>query len=156
MIEPVSQKYQLKGNRVARVSAIDISERAQRFCELRRTRFNIAAFLETLSHHKICIDPVDDREWLWVTDAICDPEKLTVLIPNSAYMKACSGDHEALGVIFHEIGHIVLAHKAVLHNEKSAPPSYEEDAEWQADQFAAYVVAKMGLAPYGQLSLDLE
>lgn len=139
---------------------MEISERAQRFCNLlkirRGTRLDIAAFLESLSLHKICIDPIADDEWYWVTDAICDPEKLTILIPDSTYTKACSGDQEALGVIFHEIGHIVLAHKAVLHNERSAPPCYEEDAEWQADCFAMYVVAKMGFAPYGQLSLNFE
>ncbi|MDY7806445.1 ImmA/IrrE family metallo-endopeptidase [Burkholderia stagnalis] len=143
---------------MARVSGIEIQLRAQRFCKYlridRNTRNNIARFLETLALHAICIDPVDDDDWIWVTDAICDPSSFRILIPDSTYVAACKGNQEALGVIFHEIGHLMLSHRAVLHNNKSAPPCQEEDAEWQADRFAAYVIARMGLAPYGQLSLD--
>jgi hypothetical protein len=160
MGEPTSEVYELKGNRVARVSASEIHEKALNFCDFvgitRKTRFNIATFLEQLANYAICLDPVDDSEWLWFTDGVCDPTKFTILVPESTYTKACNGNEEAIGVIFHEIGHLVLGHKAVLHNEKSAPPCREEDAEWQADEFAARVVSRMGLAPYWQLSLRFE
>jgi hypothetical protein len=158
LIEPASQAYQLKGNRVARASSMDIKLRARRFCSLlrvnKRTRYDISTFLESLSDHQICIDPIADKEWLWLTDACCDPLTLTILVPQSTYIKACYGDKSALAVIMHEIGHITLAHRAVLHNERSAPPCKQEDAEWQADEFAAYVMHVMGLDAYEQLSLD--
>ena len=56
---------------------MDIKLRARRFCSLlrvnKRTRYNISTFLESLSDHQICIDPIADKEWLWLTDACCDP-----------------------------------------------------------------------------------
>lgn len=119
----------------------------------KKTRMNIAQFFESLSKRSICLDPIEDSEWLLFTDAICSPETFTILVPESTYIKACNGDETAISTICHEIGHLVLAHKAVLHNEKSANPSQGEDAEWQADAFADYLMARMGLTPSKQLTL---
>ncbi len=153
-----NRPYVMRGNRVVHRSAVEIVQSAETFCRLfrvsRKTRLNIAQFFESLSTRSICIDPIEDDEWLLFTDAICSPETFTILVPESTYIKACSGDETAISTICHEIGHLVLAHKAVLHNEKSAKPSQGEDAEWQADAFADYLMARMGLTPSTQLTLD--
>ncbi|MDW3682635.1 ImmA/IrrE family metallo-endopeptidase [Cupriavidus sp. CV2] len=140
------------------LSESEIIERAKRFCAYmgirKKTAQDFAQFLEGLTQVNICLDPVEDREWLSVTDATCDPTSFRIMLPNRTYVAACRGDHAAMATIFHELGHLVLGHKAVLHKENSAPPTREEDAEWQADGFAAYIVRYMGLAPYGQMSFD--
>lgn len=154
------QPYTMRGNRVVNRSAIEIVQSAETFCRLfrvsRRTRLNIAQFFESLSTRSICIDLIEDREWLLFTDAICSPETFTILVPESTYIKACNGDEASISTICHEIGHLVLAHKAVLHNEKSAKPSQGEDAEWQADAFAEYLMSRMGLTPKRQLTLGFD
>lgn len=142
---------------MAHRSVAEIAHSANMFCRLfrvtRQTRRNLAQFFESLSTRSICIDPIDDNEWLLVTDGICSPESFTILVPESTYYKACEGDETAISTICHEIGHLVLAHKAVLHNEKSAKPSQGEDAEWQADAFADFLLARMGIFQK-QLTLD--
>lgn len=138
-------------------SAAEIVQSAAMFCKVfrvsRNTRLNLAEFFESLSTQSICIDPIEDSEWLLFTDGICSPETFTILVPESTYYKACDGDETAISTICHEIGHLVLAHKAVLHNEKSAKPLQGEDAEWQADAFAEYLLSRMGISPR-QLTLD--
>ncbi|HKR43684.1 MAG TPA: hypothetical protein VJU59_29085 [Paraburkholderia sp.] len=160
MDEDDKPHYELRGNRVVRLSAKEIEQSAKRFCQLfrvtKKTRQNVAVFIESLSTRSICVDMVDDDEWLWVTDGVCQPEQFTILLPNSMYKRACGGDEAAIGTLCHEIGHLVLAHKAVLHNDKSAKPSKEEDAEWQADTFADYVIARMGLSTVRQLTLNFD
>jgi len=160
MDEDDKPKYELRGNRVTYRSADEIEDSAKRFCKLfgvtKKTRRNIAQFIESLSTRQICVDMIDDREWLWVTDGVCLPERFTILLPNSTYEKACAGDETATSTLCHEIGHLVLAHKAVLHNAKSVKPSKEEDAEWQADHFADYVVSRMGITMCRQLTLNFD
>lgn len=150
--------YAMRGNRVVHRSAAEIVQSAETFCRMfrvnRKTRLNLAQFFESLSTRSICIDPIEDSEWLLFTDAICSPETFTILVPESTYIRACNGDDAAISTICHEIGHLVLAHKAVLHNEKSAKPSQGEDAEWQADEFAEYLLSRMGIALSKQLTLD--
>ncbi|MFP3559259.1 ImmA/IrrE family metallo-endopeptidase [Paraburkholderia sp. SIMBA_049] len=149
----------MRGNRVVHRSAAEIAQSAEMFCRLfhvsRKTRLNLAQFFESLSRRSICIDPIEDSEWLLFTDAICSPETFTILLPESTYVKACQGDETAISTICHEIGHLVLAHKAVLHNEKSAMPSEGEDAEWQADAFAEHLLSRMGITPR-QMTLDFD
>ncbi|WP_296228607.1 ImmA/IrrE family metallo-endopeptidase [Ralstonia sp. UBA689] len=135
----------------------DIQETARRFCRYlginNLTPGNFAQFLEQLSRYKICIDPVDDGEWPWFVEATCDPREFHIMLPNSTYEEACRGDHAAISTLFHEIGHIILGHRALLHKAGSAPPTREEDAEWQADEFAACVARRMKIVPW-QLSFD--
>lgn len=150
--------YEMKGSRVAKLSIGDIRARAQRFGEIlrinRHTVGNMEHFVERLSDENICIDPVDDNEWLFVTDAICVPEDFTIRMPERTFIKLCAGDRNAIGLLFHELGHLMLAHKAVLHSEKSAAPTPEEDSEVQADVFATSVMSRMKLGEVGQLCFD--
>lgn len=151
-------RYEMKGSRVARLSVDDIRSSAKRFGEIlrinRHTPSNMEDFVERLSSENICIDPIDDEEWFFVTDAICVPEHFTIRMPESTFIKLCIGERNAIGLLFHELGHLMLAHKAVLHNERSAPPAPDEDSEVQADTFATFVLSRMGLGEVGQLCFD--
>jgi hypothetical protein len=100
------------------------------------------------------VDLISDDQWLWLTDALCDPSDFTILMPNCLYEHACFGDPDAISTVFHEIGHLVLGHKAVLHNEKSSRACVEEDAEWQADLFSDKVLARMGIESSRQMTLN--
>jgi len=150
--------YRLKGNRVVPLDLMEIRERAENFCDYFRittkTKSRMSEFLEILSEDKICIDPIDDSEWLFVTDGICVPSDFTIRIPDSTYLKICNGDAEAIGLILHELGHLVLAHKQVLHKEGSAPATREEDAEWQADRFSEFIRQRMRVPTMIQMELD--
>jgi hypothetical protein len=149
--------HTLKGNRVRFLSEADIKETARRFCRYlkinRSTVGSFAEFLEGLTKLNICLDPVDDREWLGVTEATCDPSTFRILLPDSTYTRACYGDHWAISTIFHEIGHLVLAHRPVLHKAGILPPAREEDAEWQADEFSTIIAKFMGISPW-QMCFD--
>lgn len=55
-------------------------------------------------------------------------------------------------MLFHELGHLVLGHRPLLH--KGNKPALEiEDAEWQADLFAEVVLKELGFY-MDQLSFD--
>ena len=153
-----TQSYEIKGSRVVRLSINDIRASAQRFGEIlgvnRHTAANMESFVEKLSDENICIDPVSDDEWLFVTDAICIPEDFTIRMPERTFIKLCAGDRNAIGLLFHELGHLMLGHKTVLHSEKSAAPTPEEDSEFQADVFATFVMSRMKLAEVGQLCFE--
>lgn len=152
------QRYEMKGNRVTKLSSEDIWLSAKRFGEIfgvnRNTPANMELFVERLSEENICIDPVDDSEWFFVTDAICIPEDFTIRMPESTFHNLCAGDRNAIGLLFHELGHLMLAHKTVLHNEKSAAPTPAEDSEVQADIFATFIMSRMKLGEVGQLCFD--
>lgn len=152
--------YQMRGNRVTPLHFTEIREKTDGFCEFfklgPKAVKNMEQFLERLSKYKICIDPVDDEEWLFLTEGHCDPGTWTIRVPASTYLSACKGDPHAMSVVFHEIGHLMLGHQVVLHNEKSAPPTMLEDAEWQADTFSDLVMQKMKVSLTRQLPLPLD
>lgn len=104
----------------------------------------------------ITIDPIDDKEWFSATGDYTighfDPSTLTISIPNRVYTNASKGERDALFIVLHEIGHLMLAHKAVLHHS-NIPAQQNEDAEWQADLFAEMILNHMGFNMH-QLSFD--
>jgi hypothetical protein len=150
--------YELRGNRVAPRETDEIVHSANRFCAMfrinRKTLCDMASFIERLSCYHICVDMIDDDEWWWGTDAVCDPGTFKILLPESLYRRACAGERDAVSTLFHELGHLVLGHRALLHNEKSSRPRMQEDAEWQADLFADHALLRLGLEPIRQLRLD--
>ena len=155
---PPIQSYAMRGNRVARRTIEQVVHSANGFCGYlrinRKTLHRMGEFIESLSTHSVCVDVIDDEEWWSGTDAVCDPAKLTIYVPNKLYRRACAHDADAVATFFHEIGHLILGHRALLHNERSAVPCREEDAEWQADLFANQVLFRMGIGPGRQLSFD--
>lgn len=152
-------QYQMKGNRVTPLTLEEIKKRACGFCNVfdltSKNLHKVDMVLESLADYNICLDAVDDDEWLFLTEGHCDPNTWTIRVPESTLTAAYQGDPVALSVIFHELGHLMLSHQVILHNEKSALPTMLEDAEWQADTFAEIILAKLKLSTMQQLPLPL-
>lgn len=153
--------YVLRGNRVAPMSMTDITNRAINYSsifELKKLRKNknLGKAFEVLSEYGITLNVVDDHVWAKATYNLTsghyDHSTLTISIPNETFELACKGDREALFVLFHEIGHLFLGHRPLLHNSKHQAKQIE-DAEWQADTFAEVVLKEIGFATE-QLSFE--
>ncbi|MBU9852849.1 ImmA/IrrE family metallo-endopeptidase [Rahnella aceris] len=153
--------YQMRGNRVAPMQEEEIAPIAFNFCNLlritsKRKRKRYDDVFEKLTSYGIVLSVMEDDEWetltLDLTIGHCDPSSLTISVPNRIYELACLGDEHALGVMFHELGHLLLGHKALLHfSNREARQT--EDAEWQADYFAEIVLEAIGVRTI-QMSLD--
>ncbi|MFJ5452971.1 MULTISPECIES: ImmA/IrrE family metallo-endopeptidase [Pectobacterium] len=153
--------YVLRGNRVAPMSMIDITSRAINYTaifnlkSLKKKKCLDKAF-EGLSEYGITLNVVEDHIWSRATYDLTsghyDPVTLTISVPNQTFELACRGDREALFVLFHELGHLVLGHRPLLH-KANKPPVQIEDAEWQADLFADVVLQELGFDMH-QLSFE--
>ncbi|NOU50257.1 ImmA/IrrE family metallo-endopeptidase [Pseudoalteromonas sp. JBTF-M23] len=151
------ESYRLRGNRVApmplsRIRAI-ATNAARAFGFNKRNKRNLDKVFELLSELGITLNVVDDNEWLFITKGHYDPNKATISVPESIYLNACEGEREALAIMLHELGHLFLGHKALLHHDGVLNAREEEDAEWQADSFAEAILEIMGYE-VKQLSLD--
>ncbi|EMT6574433.1 MULTISPECIES: ImmA/IrrE family metallo-endopeptidase [Providencia] len=157
--------YQMRGIRVSPMPEEEIAVRAINFCHAfgindfgksKRKRKRYDKIFEDLYLYGITIHVMDDNEWeahtANLTIGHCDPSNLTISVPNKIYTMACWGEEHALEVMFHELGHLLLAHKPLLHFANKAPTRIE-DAEWQADSFAEIVLETMGLKT-NQMSFD--
>jgi hypothetical protein len=148
--------HQLRGARVKSMSPEEIHRTALAAClilgfssqyEYRKRPKRFDAAFEKLFERGITIDPIDDDEWFDntfdVTIGHCDPDSLTIRIPNRIYERACYGEQNALMIVFHELGHLLLQHKALLHFSNQQA-SLLEDSEWQADHFAEVILEQLG------------
>ena len=154
--------YQMRGNRVSPMQEEEIAYRAINFCNAigltasKRKRKRYDMFFESLSIYGVTLDVRTDKEWEALTYDLtighCDPASLTITVPNKIYVNACLGEEHALAVIFHELGHLLLGHKAVLHFSVKEPTRIE-DAEWQADTFADIVLETIAVRTQ-QMSFD--
>lgn len=109
------------------------------------TRRDMDSFIEQLGDRfGIEVDVIDDGEWFHITNAICDPSILAIAMPNQLYLDIARGKPKALFIFFHELGHLLLAHKPILHFSDN-PATEQEDAEWQADLFSEMVLKTMGI-----------
>lgn len=143
-------QYQLRGSLVSPRSVKEIRHIAMRvrgILELPRLINNMEHFLEKLFIFGITIDVVDNESmglggWQH-SEACCNPETAVIWLPNNTYCDACNNEPRAKFTIFHELGHILLAHRRILHrNTTNNNINYKpyEDSEWQADQFAAEIL----------------
>jgi Zn-dependent peptidase ImmA (M78 family) len=102
---------------------------------------------EQLSEYGITLRVVEDHVWFRetfdLTSGHFDHVSLTISVPNRIFELACKGEREALFVLFHEMGHLILGHRPLLHKANKAPGQIE-DAEWQADLFAEIVLKDLG------------
>lgn len=123
----------------------------------RDTSLHMDKFIEKLGERfGIEVDVIEDDEWFLITNAICDPSIPAMAMPKQLYMDIDSGKPEALFIFFHELGHILLAHKPILHFSDN-PATQQEDAEWQADLFSEHVLKIMSVRREPkQLALWLE
>ncbi len=148
--------YQLRGNRVEPMMLKEIASRAVHISNYfgfnKKNKRHLDTSFEGLSEFGITLNVVSDNEWLNLTKGHYDPNSLTISVPQKIYLNACLGEKEALAVMLHELGHLFLGHRALLHHS-STPPTIQEDAEWQADTFAEVILEKMGYQT-AQLSFD--
>ncbi|MBE8578626.1 ImmA/IrrE family metallo-endopeptidase [Vibrio sp. OPT18] len=152
----MQENYRLRGSRVQPLPLGKISNVANNVGRLfnlnQRNKRNFDHVFESLYELGVILNVVDDNEWLFVTKGHCDPSVATISIPQSIYNNACLGERDALAVMLHEMGHLFLAHKPVLHYSQELL-TQEEDSEWQADCFADVILKNMGYQTE-QLSFD--
>ncbi|NRR29271.1 ImmA/IrrE family metallo-endopeptidase [Oxalobacteraceae bacterium] len=101
---------------------------------------DLEAFVENLENFGITYDVVDDSFLPKGTEASCIPEKRLIYISESTYAGICRNDERARFTIFHELGHLLLAHSRTFNREISDEFPIFENSEWQADQFAAEIL----------------
>ena len=156
--------YEIQGLRVGPMSEVDIKKQALPIAKFlgftvetrRRLAFDEA--IERLSA-VINLEILSADEWQELTHNLTkghfSPSELTIRIPEAIYKAACKGEKNGLEVVLHELGHAILGHHVTLH-KADAPATKFENAEWQADIFAAIILEVMGIySPPVQLSLDL-
>lgn len=140
-----NKNYRMRGVRVEMLDAESIriiaTATANIFKIKKNTINKMDIFMEMLGQYGIVIDIVDDKEWLHkLTNAACLETR--ILMPQKRYLQICQGDYEAIFIFFHELGHILLGHKAMLHHSNIEPTKFE-DAEWQADEFSKHILEIM-------------
>lgn len=154
-------EYVLRGQRVMPMSWQHIQNVANNAMSVlkinKRTLKNMGHFIEELwNDYSINVDVIDDKEWLGFAEALCDPSSFTIAIPNRLYKRMVQHkEHQAIFIFFHELGHLLLRHKPMLHYSL-LPPTEAEDAEWQADYFAGVILDKLVGAKHRQLELIFE
>lgn len=153
-----SDEYVLHGQRVIPMTPQEIQYTAQRAMSLLRidksTIHTMDEFIENLwDRYSINVEIIGNNSWLGFAEALCDPSSFTIALPESLYLKMIKDrDNKSIFIFFHELGHLLLGHKPVLHYS-SLPPTQFEDAEWQADYFAEIILNKLGEFKYKQLEL---
>lgn len=156
-----NDEYVLRGQRVEHMSPEHIQFAANRAMSIlkvnNRSVNRMDEFIENLwDRHSINVEVIDDHAWFGFAEALCDPGRFTIAIPNKLYTRITKNkDIEAIFIFFHELGHLLLGHKPALHYSLF-PPSRFEDAEWQADFFAEIILDKLGGGMYKQLQLSFE
>ena len=150
---------QMHGYRVLPMANDEIERVAMRTAKVlgftRQNRKKPAVILEQLSR-VVTLDVLSDNEWeevtLNLTKGHFSPADMTIRVPERTYHAACLGEHDALEIILHELGHMVLMHQSLLHKADKLLVQCE-DPEWQADTFAEIILMGMGYNTK-QLSFD--
>jgi hypothetical protein len=134
-----------------------LAESACSVLKMRRTSFRPGAaesLLASLEDRGIHVDVVDDSEWLNATRATVDPQRGMIYMPSRLHDSFCRGRADAVRIVLHEIGHIVLGHRPLMHFAETRP-ARQEDSEWQADYFADSIIELLGLERE-ELQMELE
>ena len=150
---------QMHGYRVLPMANDEIARVAMRTAKVlgftRQNRKKPDMILEQLSR-VVTLDVLSDDEWdkatLNLTKGHFSPLEMTIRIPERTYQAACLGERDALEIILHELGHMVLMHQSLLHKADELLTQCE-DPEWQADTFAESILMSMGYNTK-QLSLN--
>ena len=130
--------YELRGNRVHPMQEVEVASIAVNFCNefelnkrARKKCEKIFQQIEERSNFIINLSVKSDEEWEKSTKNLTrghfDPNTFTITIPETTYDLACRGDRTSLFIIFHELGHLFLGHRAILHNSKIPPTKYFAD-----------------------------
>lgn len=152
--------YGMRGHRVPPLTAEfiqQVTSRVRDVLGMKKRSFqgkNPEKLLLKLEHYGINIDVIEDDEWIDATKAMVDPQKGMIYIPNKLYDEICRGRADAVRIFLHELGHVVLGHKPLLHFSTDNPAE-NEDSEWQADYFADSMIALLGL-PKAEAQLEFK
>lgn len=145
--------YCMRGHRVPSYNQANITELARRVCKIikiKKASFkgkNTEKLITHLENYGIHVDVIDDIEWIDATRATVDTQSAMIYIPEKLHSELCRGKAEAIRIFLHELGHIFLCHKPLLHfsSESEEKPKECEDSEWQADYFADAVIRLLDL-----------
>lgn len=147
------QKYCMRGHRVPALAPDDIKEVAQRVCDIikiKKSSFRgkrSEQLISRFEQYGIHVDVIADEEWIDATRATVDPQKGMIYVPQKFYIDLCRGRTEAIRIFLHEIGHIVLGHRPLLHFATENAREVE-DSEWQADYLADSILDLLGLPKF--------
>lgn len=150
MSSDTPSNYCMRGHRVPAMSQDSIKGVAKRVCDIlqiRKSSFRrrqTESLISRFEHYGINIDVIDDLDWIDATRATVDPQTGMIYVPQKLYSDLCRGRAEAIRIFLHEIGHIVLGHKPLLHFAETIPTKIE-DSEWQADYFADSILDLLGM-----------
>lgn len=161
MTEQIDDSH-LRGHRVAMCTPVEIERTVKSIIGIfginKSILRNMDLFIEDMwNKYSINIEIVSDNDWLDVANALCDPARVTIAMPEKLYKRVVKkrrnkDDWKALHIFFHELGHLLLGHKPVLHYSETSATKHE-DSEWQADYFADIILQALGQQQYRQLSL---
>lgn len=156
------EDYSMRGHRVPALMPEMIQDVAHRVCNILAIKkrsfrgYSTEMLITRFEQYGINVDVIDDEEWIDATRATVDPQKAMIYMPNKLYSDLCRGNAEAVRIFLHELGHIVLGHKPLLHFSEDRPTK-GEDSEWQADLFADSILDLLGLPKFEmQMELKLE
>lgn len=161
MTESCDAPYRMRGHRVHPFAASEIDFLATRVCQILRlgrrsfTPKLIGTTIHALEHMgEIHVDVIDNDEWLDCTKAMVDPQAGMIYMPDKLHTELMRGKTEAIRIFLHELGHVFLCHKPLLHFSEE-PPREVEDSEWQADYFAESVMRHLNIATTEDRQLEL-
>ena len=106
---------------------------------------DLEAFVGSLQKFNITCDVVDDDFLLPGVEASCIPDQRVIYIAASTYDAICRNDGRARFTLFHELGHLLLAHSRSFHRDTRSSFPVWENSEWQADQFAAEITMPLNV-----------
>ena len=111
-----------------------------------RKYFPIVSFLEVLAEENILnFEVCEDSEVANRGEAFYDPVEKKIIIPDSVYEAAYSGQGRARFTITHELGHFFLEHSVVFGRNDDVVWKPYIDSEWQANTFAGFFLAPPSL-----------
>lgn len=156
-----SNEYILRGQRVPPMTPRQIELKAQSAMTVLKIDHSAIGrmdeFIEDLwDKFGINVEVLSDDTWLGFAEALCDPSRFTIAMPDNLYSKITRlNDPKAIFIFFHELGHLILGHKPALHYSETSPTECE-DAEWQADYFAEVILSNLENRGVGQLNLEFK
>lgn len=118
--------------------------------------FDLCDFIEKLERFGITYDVVEDTFLPAGVEASCIPEERIIYIALSTYQDICRNDGRARFTIFHELGHLLLAHSRTFHRDTKTDFPVYENSEWQADQFAAEILMPLNIIKAKRLFTPLQ
>jgi hypothetical protein len=158
----IEAPYRMRGQRVPEVSIGEIDYLAERVCEVfqfTKSSFSARKIGQTLNllegRAGVDIDVIDNDDWLDCTKATVDPQIPMIYMPQKLHDDIARARPEAIRVLLHELGHIFLVHKPLLHSSETTP-GITEDSEWQADAFADAVIKHLRLPTKEDAQMELK